>query len=625
MRLVFAIVSFLLAAGMIATGLVQRTVLAPPEAVEHAVTTTGAAQLTVIDGATLQAYEGRQTLTISGSSQIVAAYGRSIDVYAWIGDASYNEITLDEETGELVSTRHPGSNEPVPDLYDSDLWLEDYRDLNELKLSVTLPEGVTLIIGSEAGMPAPADIAITWPLDNSTPWSGPLIIGGSALLILGLILLLVSIYQIRSNHGPKRRMPKVPKRRAITSLRPGTKPVARSLPRAGDRAVSKIETGSTLAILLVGALVLVGLPQSAPANAAATNAPPSSSPTPTPTGTPTAPKPPIPAVTAVQLDRIVEKVLTTISQADTTLDLELLGTRMHGPALALKTADYTLLAKDAAASGESPVIPAGGTVALSLPQQVPADMPTWPRTVFVVVAPPAALSGASTTPTPTPTPAADGTLPEAAPAPVVETPVVLTLVQASPRENYEVEYLMTLQADVPEVAAPTVGAPVLPPATPLLSAAPEDVIDGYADVLALGDGSEWADRFDLGTDSFSAAWGVAAQAAYQAAQAGLESPNTVTYGTDDTESTLVALATTDAGALVTGTVRQQVTVAPAESGAKVIAQGKVLTLSGVERSERGYVLSYIGQLLFYVPPLDSRQPITVLAFAQGLESATEAP
>src|SRR5690606_31069090 len=149
------------------------------------------------------------------------------------------------------------------------------------------------------------------------------------------------------------------------------------------------------------------------------------------------------------------------------------------------------------------------------------------------------------------------------------------------------------------------------------------VVDGYADVLALGDTSEWAERFDFREDAFAAAWGVEAQAAYQAAQAGLESPNSVTYGTDDTESRLVTLATTDAGAIVTGTVRQSVTVVPSEEGAKVIAQGKVLTLSGVERSERGYVRSYIGQLLFFVPPLGSDAPITVLAYAQGLASAVE--
>lgn len=631
MRLVFAIISFLLAAGMIATGLVQRTVLAPPESVELSTSTTGSAQLTVIDGETLQAHEGRQTLTISGSPQIVAAYGRSIDVAAWIGDAAYNEITIDEESGELVTTRHPGSGEPVPDLYDSDLWLEDYRDVQQLRLSVTLPEGVTLIVGSASGMPAPSNIAISWPLDNSTPWSGPLIIGGAAVFVFGLILFFIAIYQIRSNHGPKRKMPKVPKRKPITSVRPGTKPVSGSLARPTGKSESKLGAGSALVLLMVGGLVLAGLPQSTPALASENppTAPPTSpAPTPTPTPTPTEVATPIPAVTTVQLERIVEKVLGTISQADTALDLELLDTRMYGPALALKTADYTLKAKDAAALTESPVIPAGGVVALSLPQQVPADTPSWPRTVVVVVAPPAALSGATQdqAPTPSATPAAEGEVTaEATEAPVVESPVVMLLTQAAPRDNYKVEYLMTLQADVPEVAAPTVGAPVLRPDTTLLSMAPQDVVDGYADILALGEASEWSEFFDLRADTFAAAWGLEAQAAYQAGQAGLESPNSVGYGTDDTESHLVTLATTNAGALVTGTVQQQVTVVPSEEGAKVIAQGKVLTLSGVERSERGYVLSYIGQVLFFVPPLGSEDPIRVLAYAQGLQSAVEAP
>ena len=334
----------------------------------------------------------------------------------------------------------------------------------------------------------------------------------------------------------------------------------------------------------------------------------------------------MPAVSAVQLDRILEKTLTTITQADTSLDLELLETRMQGPALALKTADYVLRDKDAAAEGESPVIPSGGIVALSLPQQVPADTPSWPRTVFVVIAPPEALAdpSRSSSPTPTATPEADAEETEEAEELVVESPVAMLLSQTAPRDNYEVEYLMTLQTDVPEVAAPTVGAPVLRPDTTLLSFAPEEIVGGYAEVLALGGESEWADRFNLTDDAFATAWGLEAQQAYRATQEGLESPNTVAYGTEVTESPLITLASTDGGAIVTGTVRQDVTIRPDEDGAKVIAQGKALTLSGVERSESGYVLSYIGQLLFFVPPLGSDQPIRVLAYAQGLESATEA-
>jgi len=600
-RLVLAIVSFLLAAAMITVGLVQRTVLAPPSAVELTAKTTGTAQLTVIDAATLRAHDGRQTLTVSGSNQVVAAYGRTVDVLAWVGDAAYNELSIDEETGELVSTRHYGSVEPVPDLYDSDLWIEDYRDARELRLSVTLPEGVSLVLASESGMPAPATVSISWPLDDSTPWSGPLIIGGAVLFVIGLLLFLLAIYRIRNDHGPKRRMPKVPKQRAITSVRPGTKP-ARSLGR------SKASTGSTLALVVATAIVVGALPAASPASAVET---------PTPSPTP-APPTPIPAVTAVQLDRIIEKSLRTIEQADGALDLELLATRMQGPALALKSADYTLRSKDSAAVGESPIIPSDGVVALSLPQQVPAETPSWPRTVFVVVAPPEALATSDPAPVPSATP---GEETEEPPAP--QAPVAMLLNQSSPRENYKVEFLMTLQSDVPEVAAPSVGAPILRPDTPLLSAAPQEVVDAYADVLALGGESEWHERFDLADDAFAAAWGLEAQAAYQAGQAGLDSPNSVSYGTDDTESHLIALATTDGGAIVTGTVRQSVTVTPSEEGAKVIAQGKALTLSGVERSEAGYVLHYIGQLLFFVPPLGSHDPITVLAYAQGLESASE--
>ncbi len=603
MRLVLAIVSFLLAAAMLAVGIVQRTILAPPDAVNLEVHTTTTAPLTIVEGATLLTHEGHQTLTISGPGTVTAAYGRSTDVHAWIGDAAYNLVTVDPTTGQLVSTFHPGTETVVPDPFGSDLWYDDYQDTGSLQITVTLPADDALLIASDGGEPAPSQLGITWPLDDSTPWSGVLIIGGAVLLVFGLIMLLIAIYRIRSNHGPRRKMPKLPKQRMIKSVRPATRTPAK--------------TGTTTAIAILLALgAALAVPAATPARA--------DTPGPTPSGQPTdEPTTPVPAVTAPQLDRIVDRVGRTIDQADTDRDQTAAATRMTGPALELKAADYRLLKKDKKASASSPVIPDDGQIVLELPQQVPADTPSWPRTVMVVVASPDSLATGDPAPTDSATPGPTAT-PTADPADPVQPPVVLLLKQDAPRDPYKVDYLLTVQVpSLPTVAASTDGAALLAPDSPLVSVAPQQVASGYADILKKAGTSAWYSRFDLSANNLEKAWGKSAQAAEQKKQAGLQSPNKVGYTTATGAGDVIALATADAGAIVAATVRQTMTVAPKEKGAKVIAQGDVLTLSGVERSAKGYSVTYGGEVLFLVPALDSDDPITVLAYSQGLLTATE--
>ena len=127
MRFVIAIVLFVVSAVMIGVGIAQRTVFAPPTSVVHSVEVAGGAPVTIIDGATLNAVEGRQTVVITGRGPISVAYGRTIDVMAWVGDATHAVVRFDEETGELVSDLVRGSESTVPDPYGSDLWLDDYR------------------------------------------------------------------------------------------------------------------------------------------------------------------------------------------------------------------------------------------------------------------------------------------------------------------------------------------------------------------------------------------------------------------------------------------------------------------------------------------------------------------
>ncbi|MBO9577484.1 MAG: hypothetical protein J7480_01770 [Microbacteriaceae bacterium] len=604
------------AAVLLAFGIGVRTAPEPVQKYDYAVESEGSAPLTIVDGSTLNALDGRQTMTVRGDGQIVAAYARRADVLAWVGSASYNEVAFRDADGEactpdpsapelcgLESIAHPGDELAVPDPYGADLWIEDFRDEGSLRMTETFPVDLTYVLASDGTAPAPAEIELAWPTPPpaSREVSAWFIIAGAVLGVIGLVLLLGAVYRMRHKGGPKRRMPKVPKRPTIKSVRSPKAAAARA--------------GAGVVILAIAA---VGLGNAGtPAIAAST-------PQPTPTPGATEPGAAIPALDERQIRRIFERVRDTIGTADEGNDAALAATRVDGPALELKTADYALRAKDAGQIPSSPAIPQDGELALSLPQQVPADSDAWPRRLFLVAAQPQALEGGEPAPTATatPTPGPDGTVaPE--PAVAVLPPVAMVLTQAGPRDAYKVEYLVALQADIPEVPATEDGTALLPPDSSLVSFPLAGVTPAYVDILTQDTASPVYDAFDIANDRFILGWGLAKQQAQQQNQAGQESPNNMAFATTAGDSPLIALATTEGGAIVTGTVRQLANVSPAEAGAKVIGQGDIQLLSGVERTERGYASTYVGQLLFYVPPLDSEGPIVVLGYAGGIVSSKE--
>ena len=76
MRFLLAIVLFVVAFATGGLGIAQRTILAPPDRVTSTLELSTEATVTVIDGAALNAFEGRQTIAIEGG---VTAPGASPD------------------------------------------------------------------------------------------------------------------------------------------------------------------------------------------------------------------------------------------------------------------------------------------------------------------------------------------------------------------------------------------------------------------------------------------------------------------------------------------------------------------------------------------------------------------
>lgn len=618
MRFVIAIVLFVTAFVSIGLGVAQRTVFRGPDHLTAAVDVTGGVPFVVIDGATLNANPGAQLVEVSGGSgPVFMAYGRTDDVDAWLTGERVARLGYDAATsrlavarsaeGEGTSTPHPapstsatpGEDEATEDgaaadegtadeaseaataetsassPVGSDLWIQEFEGDGTLVRKINVPSDVSVLIATDGTAAAPPRVSVTWPLDNSTPWSGPLIVGGIGALLLGLASLVWALLHARRRNGPRRKTPRMPKPPRPAQLKPAPRRAALTpgAPGAPEASRGRRRAFVALPVLLVGALALSACSEGASAPAAA----PESSATPTVEIDP-------PVVTKQQFTRIVARAVEAIAQADEGRDATLAATRLAGPALELRTANYTARGADSAIAA-LPAAPAG-EIGLVLPQQ----QHQWPRVVF------AAVSGA------------DG------------AEYGLMFVQETPREQYKVHYLIRLTQSIPEVAPIDLGAAPYDPDSKLLAEKPAQLAAEYGDVLIAGDESPFADLFDATDDRLRSSLG----ADYKA-QRRAELPNAVVnFASAAGTEAPVALATNDTGAIVAVDLRETETVTPAEQGAAINPKGAVKALSGKTTTTKGIAAQYGMQVLFYVPPATAKDAkVRVLGFTQGLIAASE--
>ncbi|MET4782599.1 hypothetical protein [Glaciihabitans sp. UYNi722] len=588
MRFVAAIVSFVIAFGLIAFGIAQRTVFAAPDNVTASVALTTDATVTVIDSKTLKSLDGRQDVNISGSDKIFAAYGRSEDVIGWVGKASYNKIGYSAAKTALTNTLVKGSQTEVPNPKGSDLWLQEYSRGSDLNITLNVPDDISILVVSDGKKAAPSDVSIRWPLDNRTPWSGPLIVGGFLFLLIGIALYLWAFIHLRRSRGPRRKspakMPKVPRQRRYKVRKPKAVTSAPAGRRSRRRMIAVVP------VLLVSTLALSGCSAELwPEFMTGSSASPS--PTATASKVPAAAGAEPPAVTAPQLKEILARISAVAAKADAAIDPELAKTRFTGAALELRTANYAIRKVD---STYAPVAPIPTEkIEVSLPQATAK----WPRTVFTVL----------TTPS-------DKTVP----------PLALYLVQETPRDDYKVAYATALEASTvtPRMAPANVGATKLPPDNPFLVMAPSALALSYGDILEKGADSPHSKEFDTSKDALIGLIGLEVRKKLQAnPKATLTFANTV--GTGET----LSLGSVDSGAIVATYLNETITAKPLEAGSAVNPEGAVKSLSGLTGTTKGTTAVYGDQLLFYVPPISSKgnKKVVLLGFATGLISAKELP
>ncbi|TPX04430.1 hypothetical protein FJ656_11910, partial [Schumannella luteola] len=408
MRFVIAIVLFVVAAVSIGLGVAQRTILQGPDHLTASIAATGGAPFVVIDGATLNANPGAQLVQVTGSGTdpVFMAYGRTDDVHAWLEGEQAVEISYDAVAGELTTAplasqdggeteqptapatdaATPAPSDAAADTSDaatddaatddtaaegvspsgSDLWIQEFDGEGSLVRKINAPADVSVLIATDGTAAAPAALSVTWPLDNSTPWSGPLVVGGIAALLLGLVALIWALVHARRRHGPRRKTPKMPKPPKPAQLKPAPR---RDAITAGETH-GRRRAFAALPLLLVGALAL-----------SACTADGGAAPTAQPTSTDAAVAavdPPV--VTKQQFTRIVSRVADVVAQADESRDAALAATRLDGPALGLRQANYTARGVDSGVAAVA-AFPSG-EVSLILPQQ----QHDWPRAVFAAIA-----------------------------------------------------------------------------------------------------------------------------------------------------------------------------------------------------------------------------------------------
>ncbi|ANJ26759.1 hypothetical protein [Agromyces aureus] len=668
MRFVFAILAFAAAAVMIGFGVAQRTVFLEPDRVSLTSTTESDAAYVVVEPGALAAHPGKQTLTAAGTDLVFLAYGRLSDVESWIGDAPYVSVTHDAKTDELVATdsreveddgaddgtdgeadsgdgtaddgeeattdatSRPSPSvtpaptaEPTPATGDapatapatdepleadpanspvgSDLWLDELSGERTVTTTIDVPDDIAVLIASDGTNPAPSRLTLTWPLDNATPWAGPLLLGGGILFLVGIALVISGFLHHRRSRGPRRNLPKG---------RAGSGPKPAELRRGpiggGRRAIGRSKRVALVPVLLLPALALTAcspdywpsFDQPPATTAPATTAPPVE---PAPTDDPDADEPVpetlVPAVTVPQMERIMARVAESAATADQALDGDLADERFAGPALEARRANYAIRKTLPDQPGPVPVPATAPT--LILPQQV-AGWPATGRTVLVI-------ERASDDPTVAPT--------------------AMYLQQASPRENYKVVYAMALapDADVPEVAPASIGAPLISPEFKGLLMQPNQVAAAYADVLLKGDESAYAAMFDPTGDLLREQLGVAGQQSIRA-ELQVASPTAdIAFSNVVGDGPTIALATNDSGALVTATIEQTEKVTPNDGGTIGFQEGAPgAALSGFTGKSAKGVQRIIGiQMVFYVPAVGSDEQIRLLGWSEGLVGASEVP
>ena len=625
MRFVWAVAAFVLATVMIGAGIAQRTIFQGPRTETTAISVEEDTPYLLIDGAVLNQLPGTQTLRAQREGDVFASYGRTADIQAWLADTRYTRVTVDgdgsldtavvepevdataeepaaegttdvaapDAAAEGDAVAEPTEEEAAADAagrspVGSDLWLDEYQQTDLLIAPLQLPEGMSVLVASDGTAPAPSKVTVSWPLQTSTPWAGPLIVGGGILMAVGVFLYILGIRHARRKRGPRRKGLPLPVTEPIDiAIDHDGKGVISSQAPTRRGVTSGRRAFAVLPLVAVSALLFSGCsadawPQLAP------------SPTPSPTATVIAPDgQQAPAVTKAQAERILTRIAATVADADAAMDGDLADTRLEGAALAARDTNYKLRAAIPDYATPAPIL--AKPLEIILPQAYDG----WPRSVIAV--------------------ADDDNS---------KTSSIMVLTQQDAWSDYKLSYIGSLEAStsLPDLAPAYIGAPQVEPDSPFLLLPPNQVAAAYADIIAKGEESEFYDLFEADGDQLRLS--IAADRQRRLDEFNKTANTTAATATLEFSSAAgpqppFALQTVESGAIVAVNINEIDTTKPTNEDA-VIKLGEnrtVKALTGVDQSQTGFVTTYSDQVFFYVPGPGSNEKIRLLGYSSDILDA----
>ncbi|MDQ0673362.1 hypothetical protein QFZ36_000923 [Pseudarthrobacter siccitolerans] len=561
LRLKTAVALVLLGLLTLLAGIGQRTIWAPSETFTASAPADGqAAPLTVIDQKLRTLHGGTVKISIEGDGNFLLAAGRPDDVDAWVGPTAHNTVTGVSEDGKSLQVEHADGEATAPSPAGSDLWVSTENASGELDYSWTPPADGdwTLLLASDGTRPAPASISMTFPNDTSTPWAIPLMVLGSLLILGGIVLALLSVRK-RNGEGDGEGSGFAQRARA------------RSEARSSSR-MSMVAAGAVTVAVVAGAGTAAHAASPAPSSGPASTAPAAAQ-----------EQAASPVLLDAQFRRILEQVSSAADASDAAKDAAKLAERVGGTELEVRTQNYKIRSQVGSYEARMPVR------STKLLTTVVTKDREWPRSVLAVTQ-------------------GDGNV----------VPQLLTLVQASPRENYKLVETNPLQ---PGTTFPTInrdGTETVAPGdkTGLLYSG-EEAMAGLADRLTTAD-SAFKDKLVEGESSPYIADTLSYQS--EVVKAGENGSFSFTHKVVP-ESTVV-FRTADGGALVLGRINFGFEGTPKAAGDKLTIGDDAAALAGGKETTTGMVLSFAESTAVYVPPAGSADPMKLVAATRGLVGAS---
>lgn len=561
MRFLLAAMLFILSISLLLLGLAQRTIWAPPDSYSISLQVEAEKPYTLIPAEQLSLLPGDVQVSAVGPEQVYLAVGRAADVAAWVGESSHYQVETSAD-GDSLGIREIIGTEDYASPINSDLWQRDKSGEGVAQLVIPENSGLAVLVASDGRAPAPHTVRISWPIETSTVVSDIFMGVGFGILLLAIVLNLLALRRMLINRGPRRKLPKPPQG---PKYRPKKTPL--DIPKRGRRSARN----SFIALPIALGLML-----------GATGCAPESTPTPTPSvsESPAIEELP-PVVTESQVKRIIRDLVATVKEADATSDLNLLSERVAGPSFRFREARYLLMTKSDKVDPPEPL--SVNVIKITLP----AATNVWPRSVMVVTED-------------------EGQLPQ-----------MLVLQQATPRENYKLWYNIPLLpgSEIPPVPAAEDGAIPVEADSLFLKISPDQLAPAFGDVIDNAFSSDFLPLFDLEGDEF-----YSQISASQQEQINKLKRATITFDHNLGDPNVIALSTSDSGALVALLMTDNYLIKPNKPNAAVTVSGDEKLLLGLEGSTKGVRTVYGDMLLFYVPASTAEEKIVLLGATQTLLS-----